>query len=83
MNAYIYYADTAEAVEPDMTLTAADEIVTDEEADVTVTKEENPLALLVEATEESESTTAFSMTQASQDPVIALLDTGALHFRTT
>ena len=81
MNAYAYYLDTAEAVEPDMTLEAADgEGLTGEEADIEVTEGNNPLAILEEATAPEDQTTPLTEgegVEEQEEPVIALLDTGA------
>ena len=47
MNAYVYYRDKAEAVEPDQTLEAADEEMPGNgQADIEVTEAENPLSIL-------------------------------------
>ena len=71
MNAYAYYLGTAAAVEPDMTLGAADETATDAQTEVVVTEDENPFDQLAGS--------ASLPASAARDsrPVIALLDTGA------
>ena len=75
MNAYVYYQDKAEAVEPDQTLEAADEeIQGNGQADIEVTEAENPLSILSET---ASDTVGLQTETDRQEPVIALLDTGA------
>ena len=75
MNAYVYYRDKAEAVEPDQTLEAADEeIQGNGQADIEVTEAENPLSILSET---ASDTVSLQTETDRQEPVIALLDTGA------
>jgi hypothetical protein len=70
-NAFAYYVDKADAAEPDMTVTAADETATDAKTDITVTKEENPLDTLSGIAQNAE------VVSEGKEPLIALLDTGA------
>ena len=75
MNAYVYYRDKVEAVEPDQTLEAADEeIQGNGQADIEVTEAENPLLILSET---ASDTVGLQTETDRQEPVIALLDTGA------
>lgn len=69
MNAYVYYEDHALAVEPDAVVEMASEVLTDNDIDMNVTEEQNPVAAL---TEENDSPVA-----QKTDRVIALIDTGA------
>lgn len=68
MNAYTYYKDKVQAVEPDATVETAAETESVQKADITMTEDENPVAMLneVEASEEVQDTHG----------VIALIDTG-------
>ena len=68
MNAYAYYKDKVLAVEPDVVVEAADETKAQAEAEIAMTEEENPVAMLNEV----------EASEAVQDAhgVIALIDTG-------
>lgn len=68
MNAYMYYKDKVTAVEPDATVEAAAETESVQEAEIAMTEDENPVAMLneVEASEEVQDAHG----------VIALIDTG-------
>ena len=71
MNAYVYYQTHADAVEPDMTLDAADDedVTGDGVAELSVTEEANPISSLEDVTDSEDAQKA--------DKVIALIDTGA------
>lgn len=71
MNAYVYYQTHAEAVEPDMTLDAADDedVTGTGVAELSVTEELNPISSLEDE--------ADSKAAQKADKVIALIDTGA------
>lgn len=68
MNAYTYYKDKVTAVEPDATVETAAETESVRTADIAMTEDENPVAMLneVEASEEVQDAHG----------VIALIDTG-------
>lgn len=68
MNAYVYYKDKVTAVEPDVMVEAADETETVQKAEIAMTEDENPVAMLneVEASEKVQDAHG----------VIALIDTG-------
>lgn len=69
MNAYVYYMANADAVEPDTVLEMASEVLSDENIDMDVTEEQNPISAL---SEEDDSDIV-----RRTDCVIALIDTGA------
>lgn len=71
MNAYVYYQTHAVAVEPDMTLDAADneDVTGTGEAELSVTEDVNPISSL-----ENEDDSEVAQ---KADKVIALIDTGA------
>lgn len=69
MNAYVYYLANADAVEPDAVLETASEVLADDDIDLDVTEEQNPILAL---SEEGDSDAA-----QKADRVIALIDTGA------
>ena len=76
MNAYMYYKENAEAVEPDAKITAASET---DEVDVTdetkaMTKDDNAVAVL---NNEESSSKVSVYSGNSRGKVIALIDTGA------
>lgn len=76
MNAYMYYKENAEAVEPDARITAASET---DEVDITdetkaMTKDDNAVAVL---NNEDSSSKVSVYSGNSKDKVIALIDTGA------
>ena len=68
MNAYVYYKDKVTAVEPDATVETAAETESVRTADIAMTEDENPVAMLneVEASEKVQDAHG----------VIALIDTG-------
>ena len=68
MNAYAYYKDKVLAVEPDVLVEAADETEALAEAEISMTEEENPVAMLNEVETSEEVQDAHG--------VIALIDTG-------
>lgn len=69
MAAYEYYEEHAEAVEPDAVVETASEVLSDDNIEMNITEEQNPVATLAV---EEDSTVA-----QNTDSVIALIDTGA------
>lgn len=72
MNAYVYYTGHASAVEPDMDIETASEMldaeIRNDEIEFNITQEDNPIGNLLE---ESNSVTVWT-----PDRIIALIDTG-------